>query len=61
MFQETPIFSRLGDERGDVPAQVRGEAERIRHGLARVLRQAPASSPGAPRNAPGPTAPSTAL
>ncbi|WP_371572865.1 hypothetical protein [Streptomyces sp. NBC_01314] len=61
MFQETPIFSRLVAERGDVPAQVRGEAERIRHDLARVLRQAPESSLSTPRNVPGPTAPSTAL
>ncbi|QOV47392.1 hypothetical protein [Streptomyces chromofuscus] len=41
MFQETPIFSRLVAERGDIPAQVRGEAERIRRDLARVLPQAP--------------------
>ncbi|BBC29000.1 hypothetical protein SGFS_002910 [Streptomyces graminofaciens] len=61
MFQETPIFSRLVAERGDVPAQVRGEAERIRRDLARVLRQAPVSSLNTPRNAAGPTAPSTVL
>ncbi|MEE1761346.1 hypothetical protein [Streptomyces sp. SP18BB07] len=61
MFQETPIFSRLVDERGDVPAQVRGEAERIRRDLARVLPQAPASSWNTPRSTQGPTAPSTAL
>ncbi|MFE0923062.1 hypothetical protein ACFW24_35665 [Streptomyces nigra] len=40
MFHETPIFGRLVAERGDVPAQVRGEAERIRRDLARVLPQA---------------------
>lgn len=56
MFQETPIFSRLVAERGDVPALVRGEAERIRHDLAQVLRQAPASRPSAPQNS-GPKAP----
>ena len=61
MFQETPIFSRLVAERGDVPAQVRREAERIRRDLARVLRQAPVSSLTTPLNAPGPTAPFTAL
>ncbi|MFF9035453.1 hypothetical protein ACF090_08290 [Streptomyces sp. NPDC014892] len=61
MFQETPIFSRLVDERGDIPAQVRGEAERIQRDLARVLRQAPASPLSTPRNSPGPTAPFTAL
>ncbi|MET9078661.1 hypothetical protein [Streptomyces sp. NPDC004232] len=41
MFQETPIFNRLVAERGDVPAQARGEADRIRHELARVLPTAP--------------------
>ncbi|MGJ5797599.1 hypothetical protein ACSCB1_00080 [Streptomyces europaeiscabiei] len=61
MFQETPIFSRLVAKRGDVPAEVRGEAERIRRDLASVLRQAPASFRSTPRNAAGPTAPSTVL
>ncbi|ULR47946.1 hypothetical protein L3078_00875 [Streptomyces deccanensis] len=61
MFQETPIFSRLVDERGDIPAQVRGEAERIQRDLARVLRQAPASPLNTPRNSPGSTAPSRSL
>ncbi|MFF8913292.1 hypothetical protein ACF08M_08190 [Streptomyces sp. NPDC015032] len=37
MFQETPIYCRLLAERGDVPAQVRGEAERIQHSLAQVI------------------------
>ncbi|MEV6808298.1 hypothetical protein ACH4NF_00375 [Streptomyces sp. NPDC017248] len=37
MFQETPIFSRLVAERGDIPAQVRGEADRIHRELARVM------------------------
>ncbi|GAA2195926.1 hypothetical protein [Streptomyces tricolor] len=37
MFQETPIFSRLVAERGDIPAQVRGEADRIHRDLARVM------------------------
>ncbi|MFH8804634.1 hypothetical protein ACH4F6_34610 [Streptomyces sp. NPDC017936] len=41
--QETPIFSRLVAERGDVPAQVRGEADRIRRDLAQVLPWTPAS------------------
>jgi hypothetical protein len=43
VFQETPIFSRLVDERGDIPAQVRGEAERIRRDLARVMPWPPVS------------------
>ncbi|MGY0055008.1 hypothetical protein ACWY4P_00160 [Streptomyces sp. LZ34] len=50
MFQETPIFSRLVAERGDVPAQVRGEAERIRRDLAQVLRQMPAPHLSAAHN-----------
>ncbi|WP_373310970.1 hypothetical protein [Streptomyces alanosinicus] len=41
VFQETPIFNRLVAECGDVPAQARGEADRIRHELAQVLPSAP--------------------
>ncbi|WP_406482302.1 hypothetical protein [Streptomyces sp. NBC_01615] len=41
MFQETPIYARLVTERGDVPARVRGEAERIHRDLARVITQGP--------------------
>ncbi|MFD6919628.1 hypothetical protein ACFV99_05320 [Streptomyces sp. NPDC059944] len=37
MFQEAPIYRQLISERGDVPAQVRGEAERIRRDLQRVM------------------------
>ncbi|MFD5813052.1 hypothetical protein ACFV06_04020 [Streptomyces sp. NPDC059618] len=37
MFQEAPIYRQLVAERGDVPAQVRGEAERIRSDLQRVM------------------------
>ncbi|MFD7461088.1 MULTISPECIES: hypothetical protein [unclassified Streptomyces] len=57
MFQGTPIYSRLIAERGDVPAQVRGEADRIHHHLARTMRlPAPHDppSPGLPRAAPQP-------
>ncbi|MDX3588996.1 hypothetical protein OG920_45405 [Streptomyces europaeiscabiei] len=61
MFQETPIFSRLVDERGDVPAQVRGEAERIRRGLDQLLRRSPGPDPSAPPNLPGPKVPSASL
>ncbi|MEV5731398.1 hypothetical protein AB0N50_37485 [Streptomyces pharetrae] len=56
MFHETPIFSRLVAERGDVPAQVRGEAERIRRDLARVLSQASAPQLSTTHAAGGPTA-----
>nr|WP_229703860.1 hypothetical protein [Streptomyces albiflavescens] len=38
MFQDVPIYQRLVAERGDIPAQVRGEAERILHDLQRVMR-----------------------
>ncbi|MFJ3233929.1 hypothetical protein [Streptomyces sp. NPDC086787] len=43
MFQETPIYNRLIAERGDIPARVRGEADRIRRDLAQVLRAGPGS------------------
>ncbi|MEU3526430.1 hypothetical protein AB0E62_21625 [Streptomyces sp. NPDC038707] len=50
MFQETPVYDRLVAERGDVPVQVRGEADRIHRDLAQVLHRAPASRPSAPRS-----------
>ncbi|WP_217130799.1 hypothetical protein [Streptomyces sp. AC558_RSS880] len=59
MFQETPIYSRLITERGDVPAQVRGEADRIHRHLAQVLHRAPASQPSMPRNVFEPKTPPT--
>jgi hypothetical protein len=40
VFQETPVYDRLVAERGDVPDQVRGEADRIHRELAQVLRRA---------------------
>lgn len=47
MFHETPIYNRLVAERGDIPAQVRGEADRIHRHLAQVMpRHAPQNSPG---------------
>ncbi|MBD9724221.1 MULTISPECIES: hypothetical protein [Streptomyces] len=61
MFQETPIFSRLVDERGDIPAQVRGEAERIRRDLDQVMRRSTGFYPSAPLDLPGPKAPSSGL
>ncbi|MFD7135073.1 hypothetical protein [Streptomyces sp. NPDC059894] len=48
MFQETPIYARLITERGDVPDQVRRDAERIHRDLARVLTPGPPSFPPAP-------------
>ncbi|MCP9946912.1 hypothetical protein LUX12_22240 [Streptomyces somaliensis] len=41
MFQETPIYSRLVEERGDVPQAVRGEAERIQRDLGRLIMLSP--------------------
>ncbi|MEV6018843.1 hypothetical protein ACFYXJ_05225 [Streptomyces sp. NPDC002667] len=45
MFQEAPIYRQLVAERGDVPAQVRGEAERIRSDLQRVMPPLRTSAP----------------
>ncbi|MEE1792261.1 hypothetical protein PUR28_16050 [Streptomyces sp. BE308] len=42
MFQETPIYTRLVTERGDVPTEVRTDAERIHRDLSRLF---PASLP----------------
>ncbi|MFF3417583.1 hypothetical protein ACFYW9_23200 [Streptomyces sp. NPDC002698] len=51
MFQEAPIYRQLVAERGDVPAQVRGEAERIRSDLQRVMPPLKASAPAAAEHA----------
>ncbi|MGC3001329.1 hypothetical protein ACPF8X_23905 [Streptomyces sp. G35A] len=61
MFQQTPVYDRLVAERGDVPVQVRGEADRIHRDLAQVLRPASASQPSAPRNVFDPKIPPAAL
>lgn len=45
VFDDTPIYHRLVTERGDVPAEVKGEAERIKRDLDRVMG---APSPLAP-------------
>ncbi|MCX4967467.1 MULTISPECIES: hypothetical protein [unclassified Streptomyces] len=37
MFPETPIYNRLIAEQGDIPAQVRGEAQRLGQELERVM------------------------
>ncbi|GGL63093.1 hypothetical protein GCM10010129_03450 [Streptomyces fumigatiscleroticus] len=52
MFQDSPIYDRLVAECGDVPAQVRREAERVSRELAVVMR--PLHAPG---HAPGPERP----
>ncbi|MET9660451.1 hypothetical protein [Streptomyces sp. NPDC006510] len=38
MSRETPIYNRLVAEQGDVPAEVRGEAQRIERDLEWVIR-----------------------
>ncbi|MGW7366279.1 hypothetical protein ACWGI8_23295 [Streptomyces sp. NPDC054841] len=38
VWQEAPIYDRLVTELGDVPAQVRSEAERTVRELERVIR-----------------------
>ncbi|MER5387366.1 hypothetical protein ABT040_45385 [Streptomyces sp. NPDC002688] len=51
MFQEAPIYTQLVAERGDVPAQVRGEAERIGRDLQRVMLPLQVSAQPAPERA----------
>ncbi|MER7405904.1 hypothetical protein ABT373_26295 [Streptomyces sp. NPDC000070] len=51
MFQDSPIYDRLIAECGDVPAQVRREAERVSRELELVMR--PAQFPGYDRQSPG--------
>ncbi|MEU4083980.1 hypothetical protein ACWD4F_21420 [Streptomyces aureus] len=48
MFQEAPIYRQLVAERGDIPAQVRGEAERIKSDLQRVMPPVRTQAPAAP-------------
>jgi hypothetical protein len=50
VFQEAPIYRQLVAERGDVPAQVRGEAERIGRDLQRVMPPVQGSAPPAPEH-----------
>ncbi|MFF9496532.1 hypothetical protein [Streptomyces flaveolus] len=62
MFQQTPVYDRLVAERGDIPVQVRGEADRIHRDLAHVLRQTSTTpQQSAPRNAFEPKTPPSAL
>ncbi|MEV7130939.1 hypothetical protein [Streptomyces sp. NPDC093260] len=49
MFSETPIYSRLIAERGDIPARARDEADRM-HRLQEQIFSSP-SNPGRPRHA----------
>ncbi|MEU6547844.1 hypothetical protein [Streptomyces sp. NPDC046859] len=55
MFQDSPIYDRLIAERGDIPLQVRREAERVSRDLEFVLQ--PLRSPGRPPVSGGQAAP----
>ncbi|MFC9930024.1 hypothetical protein [Streptomyces sp. NPDC127190] len=50
MFSQTPVYDRLVAERGDIPVQVRGEADRIQRDLAQVLFLASTSQRSTPQN-----------
>lgn len=41
MFQDSPIYDRLIAERGDIPLQVRREAERVSRDLQFVMQPGP--------------------
>ncbi|WP_121745431.1 hypothetical protein [Streptomyces sp. E2N166] len=53
MFQDSPIYDRLVAERGDVPEQVRRDAERVSRELEVVMRplRSPGHLPGTERQA----------
>ncbi|MGV9457001.1 hypothetical protein [Streptomyces sp. NPDC003635] len=55
MFQDSPIYDRLISERGDVPTQVRREAERVSRELEFVMQ--PLHSFGTPPPVERPTHP----
>jgi hypothetical protein len=57
VFQDSPIYDRLIAECGDVPAQVRSEAERLSRELEVVLRPTrPLGYPHVPERPPSPGA-----
>ncbi|MGC9540429.1 hypothetical protein [Streptomyces sp. UG1] len=41
MFQDSPIYDRLIAERGDIPTQVRREAERVSREMEFVMQPGP--------------------
>jgi hypothetical protein len=64
VFQDSPIYDRLIAERGDVPTQVRREAERVSRELEFVMRPLQSmgrSHPGELPSAPAPQWQRTAL
>lgn len=38
MWQEVPVYDRLVAERGDIPTEVRTEAEKVLRNLEQVIR-----------------------
>ncbi|MBG7704732.1 hypothetical protein HCJ76_43335 [Streptomyces sp. MC1] len=61
MFSQTPVYDRLVAERGDIPVQVRGEADRIHRDLAQVLRQTSTPQLNTPRSVFEPKQPPSVL
>ncbi|MFY1675798.1 MULTISPECIES: hypothetical protein [unclassified Streptomyces] len=59
MFQDSPIYDRLVAERGDIPGQVRREAERVSRELQTALRPSARSGGGPPSSSPGRPGPTT--
>ncbi|WP_146207021.1 hypothetical protein [Streptomyces tirandamycinicus] len=51
VWQEAPIYDRLVTERGDVPAQVRQEAEQTLRGLEQLIRPGAAPAGTHPQQA----------
>ncbi|MGW3627206.1 hypothetical protein [Streptomyces sp. NPDC000880] len=49
MWQEAPIYDRLVAESGDIPAQVRSEAERTVRDLEQVMRWGAPGAGGLPQ------------
>ncbi|MEU2182478.1 hypothetical protein [Streptomyces thermolilacinus] len=61
MSSQTPVYDRLVAERGDIPVQVRGEADRINRQLAQVLHPVFSSQPSTPQSVFEPKLPPSAL
>jgi len=53
VFQDSPIYDRLIAECGDVPAEVRREAERVSRELELVMRPLQSPGPDRPAGSPG--------
>jgi hypothetical protein len=51
VWQEAPIYDRLVAELGDIPAQVRSEAERTVRHMAQVIRPSTPAGGGLPQQA----------